>query len=191
MAPPPLPMPLSGRTGRIGPYGPIGGRQPITPPALAGAVPVPTTLHPQDDMEVEQVERGAGVPDNPVPISELMADLTETSMVTRRRVDVLRVTLGAQRLDELHEEQLSARLSQEYQAAVSIMESSLGLQAQQDLLRLEQQSQEYYRARWRSLEAQVHYEYSRMRTAQLDEVGRFESGLVNRFGQAEHLAYDQ
>eukprot|EP00971_Amphidinium_carterae_P140669 2787790-Amphidinium_carterae.1 len=51
------PPPLSGRSN---PYGPILGRFPVTPPAMAGGIPVPEN----DDM---------GGPDNPIVMTELVA----------------------------------------------------------------------------------------------------------------------
>eukprot|EP00971_Amphidinium_carterae_P282614 5610612-Amphidinium_carterae.1 len=70
------------------------------------------------------------------------------------------------------------------------MENTLGLQAQQDLHRVQQQAEEYYHSRWITLERTAHLEYSQARAAQMDEVGRFEQGLINRFAQSEQLAYN-
>eukprot|EP00971_Amphidinium_carterae_P080983 1602191-Amphidinium_carterae.1 len=70
------------------------------------------------------------------------------------------------------------------------MESTLGLQAQQDLRRVQQQSEEYYHSKWLALERTAHLEYSQARAAQLDEVGRFEQGLINKFAQSEQLAFN-
>eukprot|EP00971_Amphidinium_carterae_P164591 3263128-Amphidinium_carterae.1 len=70
------------------------------------------------------------------------------------------------------------------------MESTLNLQAQQDLRRVQRQSEEYYHFGWIALERAAHLEYSQSRAAQLGEVGRFEQGLMNRFAQSEQLAYN-
>eukprot|EP00971_Amphidinium_carterae_P343246 6482895-Amphidinium_carterae.2 len=109
---------------------------PVTPPAIAGAV----TQTP-DDMDV-------GEPDNPMAITELVEHPMETSTTTRRQVDVMRVNLRRQQLDVTHEEQQAIWLHQEYLQTVAAMESTLSLRANQELLRLEQQSQEYYRSTW-------------------------------------------
>eukprot|EP00971_Amphidinium_carterae_P155706 3087755-Amphidinium_carterae.2 len=79
----------------------------------------------------------------------------------------------------MHEEQHANRLRQEYLQAVAVMENTLGLQAGQDLQRMQQQSEEYHHSRWLALECTAHLEYSQARAAQLDEVGRFEQGLIN------------
>eukprot|EP00971_Amphidinium_carterae_P137971 2734594-Amphidinium_carterae.1 len=95
------PLPHSGGGDRRGPYGPIAGRVPITPPGIAGAV-----LHDHDDMDV-------GEPDNPMAIAELVEHLTETSTTTLRRVYSLQINLQLQQHDVTHEEEHANRLRQE------------------------------------------------------------------------------
>eukprot|EP00971_Amphidinium_carterae_P348693 6490629-Amphidinium_carterae.3 len=164
---PPPPPPLSGRGDRRGPYGPIIGRVPVTTPAVASVV------HQNlDDMDV-------GEPDNPMAIAQFVEHLTETSTTTLRRVDSLRINLQLQQHYITHEVQHANRLRQEYLQAVAAMESTLGLQASQDLQRLQQRSEEYYHSRWLALERQAHLEYSQSRAAQMDEVGRFEAASSN------------
>eukprot|EP00971_Amphidinium_carterae_P252247 5007843-Amphidinium_carterae.4 len=57
------------------------------------------------------------------------------------------------------------------------METSLSLQQVQDLEHVEQQAQTYYRSRWIWLKQEARLEYSRVRSSQLNEVGRFETNL--------------
>eukprot|EP00971_Amphidinium_carterae_P285495 5668296-Amphidinium_carterae.1 len=77
-------------------------------------------------------------------IAELVNHLTETSTTVLRRVDTLRINLRLQQHDVQHEEQQASLLRQEYVQAVAAMENTLGLQAQQDLSRVQQQAEEYY-----------------------------------------------
>eukprot|EP00971_Amphidinium_carterae_P187273 3717013-Amphidinium_carterae.1 len=121
-----------------------------------------------------------GEPDNPMAIAELVDHLTETSTTTLRCVDTLRINLRLQQHDVLHEEQHATLLRQEYlPPARSCHGKYSRLQAQQDLRRVQQQSEEHHHSRWLALERTAHLEYSRARAAQLDEVGRFEQGLIN------------
>eukprot|EP00971_Amphidinium_carterae_P182442 3620651-Amphidinium_carterae.2 len=69
------------------------------------------------------------------------------------------------------------------------MESALSLQAVRDMMHLELQAGENYHSRWSALETCL--EYSRVLRAQLEEVGRFEANLVNRFSQSVQLAYNR
>eukprot|EP00971_Amphidinium_carterae_P046232 909832-Amphidinium_carterae.4 len=75
------------------------------------------------------------------------------------------------------------------------MEASLSLQSAQDLIHLEQQARGYYHSRWTSLEQAARLEYSRASCSQLEEVGRFEAKIVNRFSgnfsQSEQLAFNR
>eukprot|EP00971_Amphidinium_carterae_P230857 4581230-Amphidinium_carterae.1 len=102
-------------------------------------------------------------------IAELVDHLTETSTTTPRRVDTFRINLRLQQHDVLHEKQQAAQLRQEYLQAVAAMENAPGLQAQQDLRRVQQQAEEYYHSRWLALERTAHLEYSQARAAQMDE----------------------
>eukprot|EP00971_Amphidinium_carterae_P220443 4376131-Amphidinium_carterae.1 len=81
-----------------------------------------------------------GEPDKPMAIAELVEHVTETSTTTLRRVDSLRISLQFQQHDVTHEEQHANRLHQEHLQAVAAMESTLSLQTNQDLQRLQQQS---------------------------------------------------
>eukprot|EP00971_Amphidinium_carterae_P331985 6465846-Amphidinium_carterae.2 len=69
------------------------------------------------------------------------------------------------------------------------MERTLGIQHEAEMSYLENQAFMYYQRRWQSLKQEAQLEYSRARTLTLEDVSRFESTLVNRFTQAEQLAY--
>eukprot|EP00971_Amphidinium_carterae_P140702 2788423-Amphidinium_carterae.5 len=175
MPPPPAP-PLSGRGDRRGPYG-LPGRVPVTPPAIASMAPPPppanAAMVPGDADDMDLGEPESLLPDNPMAIAELVEHLTETSTTTLRRVDTLRIDLKLQQHDVLHKEQHATLLRQEYLQAVAAMESylvdSLGT--------------------YRTLGV-LPVTCGTTRSSSLDEVGRFEQGLINRFAQSEQLAFN-
>eukprot|EP00971_Amphidinium_carterae_P228804 4538876-Amphidinium_carterae.1 len=112
-----LPPPPSGRSS---PYGPVGVRMPVTPPARAGRVPN-DVIH-------------LGEPDKYMATTQLAAHLTKASNNTRRQVDIMWMNLHRQQLDVNHEEQHATKLHQEYNQAIHAMEANLHLQAMQNIV---------------------------------------------------------
>eukprot|EP00971_Amphidinium_carterae_P017664 348053-Amphidinium_carterae.3 len=113
MLPPPLPrLELQPLSCRSRPYGPVG-RVPVTPPMVAHGA-------------TQNVEMSlADWPDNAMGMTELVAQLTETSGNKFRQVDVMRINLQRQQLDVTQEEHRARQLCTEYQHTVLTMEADL------------------------------------------------------------------
>eukprot|EP00971_Amphidinium_carterae_P176134 3491397-Amphidinium_carterae.1 len=111
MLPQPPPQPLQPLGGRSCPYGPVG-RVAVTQPIVAQGL--------TQDVDMTLADR----PDSVTGMTELVAQLTETSGNTFRQLDVMMINLQRQQMDVTQEEHRARQLYTEYQQPLLMMEGN-------------------------------------------------------------------